>query len=242
MSNIELFQHDDWNVRVVDVDGEPWFVVADVCKSLSIANARDAVARLAEDGVGTADIIDSLGRKQTANVVDESGLYELIFQSRRPEAKEFRRWVTREVLPQIRKTGGYGNTPALPQTYGEALRELADKVDQIAILAPKAAAHDLLAEADGAITMNAAAHRLNIGEVTLWRRCRDAGVFQSNGSERNLPYRKYDHHFKVVTKVRSDRDGKDRQYSQTLVRTSGLLFLANKLGLTLSPEQLALSG
>lgn len=235
MSNIELFQHDDWNVRVVDVDGEPWFVVADVCKSLSIANARDAVARLAEDGVGTADIIDSLGRKQTANVVDESGLYELIFQSRRPEAKEFRRWVTREVLPQIRKTGGYGNTPALPQTHAAALRELADQVEraeaaeqQLAIAAPKAEAYEAFLDSDGYLSLQDAAKILLWGPNKMIEKLRELRVLQSSANARNVPYQRYMRYFTVIAGT-YERHGVVQVTRTTKVRPEGLDFLRRKL-------------
>lgn len=97
------------SVRVVtDEHGQPWFVAKDVCAVLGIVNARDAVARLDPDGVGTTDLIDNMGRPQTASTVNEPGLYELVFLSRRPEARDFRRWVTTEVLPSIRQTGQYG--------------------------------------------------------------------------------------------------------------------------------------
>lgn len=107
------FTYNDHPVRVLTIDGEPWFVLTDLCKVLGISNARDTASRLDPDGVGTADIIDSIGRPQQVNVVNEAGMYEVVFLSRKPEAKTFKRWVTGTVLPQIRKTGSYG-TPALP--------------------------------------------------------------------------------------------------------------------------------
>lgn len=108
MNDLNLFNYAGRQVRTVTINGEPWFVAKDVCEILGIANARDAVSRLDEDGVGSADVIDSMSRRQAAHTVNESSLYELVFQSRKPEAKDFRRWVTREVLPSIRRTGHYG--------------------------------------------------------------------------------------------------------------------------------------
>lgn len=113
MADLIPFTYDDHPVRVLTIDSEPWFVLTDLCKVLGISNARDTASRLDADGVGTADIIDSMGRPQQVNVVNEAGMYEVVFLSRKPEAKTFRRWVTGTVLPQIRKTGAYG-TPALP--------------------------------------------------------------------------------------------------------------------------------
>ena len=104
---IKVFTNDKFgNVRVVQVDGEPWFVAADVCRALEISNSRDAVARLDDDekGVGSTD---TLGGKQGMQIVNEPGLYTLVLGSRKPEAKAFKRWVTHEVLPSIRKHGAY---------------------------------------------------------------------------------------------------------------------------------------
>ena len=92
------------DIRVMtDEQGEPLFVLKDICDALDLKNISDVASRLDEDGVGTAEVIDNLGRKQKTNVITEAGLYEVIFMSRKPEAKAFRRWVTSEVLPSIRK-------------------------------------------------------------------------------------------------------------------------------------------
>lgn len=109
MTDLTAFGFHGQSVRVVtDEHGEPWFVAKDVCTVLGIANTSDTVNRLDPDGVGTAEVIDSMGRPQMASTVSEPGLYELVFQSRRPEARDFRRWVTTDVLPSIRRTGQYG--------------------------------------------------------------------------------------------------------------------------------------
>lgn len=97
----------DHPIRVVMIGEDPHWVIPDVCGAVDIKNARDAATRLHSDDVAQTDIIDSMGRTQTVNVVNESGLYELIFRSDKPAARDFRRWVTRDVLPQIRKTGAY---------------------------------------------------------------------------------------------------------------------------------------
>ena len=117
MSNIVAFDFESHDVRIlVGQDGEPQFVSADVCNALSIRNSRDAIARLDDDEKGVA-ITDTPGGKQELAVINESGLYQLILTSRKPEAKRFKRWVTHEVLPSIRKTGSYaapGSVAALP--------------------------------------------------------------------------------------------------------------------------------
>ena len=99
-----LFQ--DRPVRTVSLDQEPWFVHADICDRLGIGTPAKALARLEPDEKGVT-IIHTLGGTQTVNVINESGLFALILTSRKPEARAFRRWVTSDVLPQIRRTGSY---------------------------------------------------------------------------------------------------------------------------------------
>lgn len=112
MNSITIFNHLGNNIRVMtDEQGEPWFVLNDICDALGITNTRNVAGRLDEDGVRLADVTDNLGRTQKTNVINESGLYEVIIRSDKPEAKAFRRWVTSEVLPAIRKHGMYA-TPA----------------------------------------------------------------------------------------------------------------------------------
>ncbi len=107
MSNNQLtFNFVTQSVRVVMIDDAPWFVAADVCKVLSIANNRDAIARLDDDERGVG-IIDTPSGQQEMGIINESGLYSLILTSRKPEAKAFKKWVTSEVLPALRQHGQY---------------------------------------------------------------------------------------------------------------------------------------
>lgn len=204
MTALEVFSHGDWSVRTEVRDGEPWFVAADVCRALGIANSRDAVTRLNGDGVGSTDIIDSLGRKQTATVVDEGALYELIFQSRRPEAAEFRRWVTRDVLPAIRRTGSYSvEAPQfeIPTNLADALqlaadleRERAALVIELEAAAPKVAAHKAFLDTTGDYSVREAAqilardHGIQIGQSRLFEKLRDIGWLDRRG---NLPLQRH---------------------------------------------------
>ncbi len=107
-------------LRVIVRDGEPWFVAADVCEALSIANNRDAVTRLDDDERGVATT-DTPSGQQEMTIINESGLYSLILTSRKPEAKKFKKWVTSEVLPAIRKTGRYVAPAAAPAPASEPL-------------------------------------------------------------------------------------------------------------------------
>lgn len=107
MNNLQIFDFKQNSIRaIVDKDNNPMFNAADICNSLGIVNHRDACGRLDDDEKGVA-LTDTLGGKQDVLMVNESGLYSLIFTSNKPEAKAFRKWVTSEVLPSIRKTGEY---------------------------------------------------------------------------------------------------------------------------------------
>jgi len=107
VADIQVFNYQDSAVRTVEVNGETWFVLSDVCRILDISNAPHAANRLDPDDVAKTDIVDTKGRKQEALVINESGLYDVILRSNKPEAKPFRKWVTSEVLPTIRRTGAY---------------------------------------------------------------------------------------------------------------------------------------
>lgn len=110
-NQLQVFTNEEINanVRVVIKDGEPWFVAKDVCKSLELKDVSMSIARLDDDEKGTSSICTP-GGQQNMSVVNEPGLYNLILGSRKPEAKQFKRWITHEVLPSIRKTGRYENT------------------------------------------------------------------------------------------------------------------------------------
>lgn len=105
-----VFSFNSLDVRVVDRDGEPWFVAADVCAALSVGNPSEALKRLDADE-RTLISIEGASNGLPVNAVNESGLYSLILTSRKPEAKKFKKWVTSEVLPAIRKTGSYSVAP-----------------------------------------------------------------------------------------------------------------------------------
>lgn len=104
MNSLRVFNYHESAVRTVEKGGEPWFVLTDVCKVLGISNASDVARRLDRDEVARFNLGGLSGE---SNVINESGLYNVILRSDKPEAKPFRRWVTREVLPTIRKTGAY---------------------------------------------------------------------------------------------------------------------------------------
>lgn len=145
MSTLDIFAYAGQQVRTLVIDDEPWFVAGDVCRVLGISNSRMAAARLDGDDVSTTDVIDSMGRTQLANIVNESGLYELIFQSRKPEARDFKRWVTSTVLPEIRRTGSFRAGPVPVELSDEeivlrALQVMDSKVKALTVRAESAEA------------------------------------------------------------------------------------------------------
>lgn len=107
MMELQIFNHQDFGqIRVVEQDGEPWFVAADVCRALELDDTGRATARLDEDELTRIKIVSG-GQNREMLAVTEPGLYSLVLGSRKPEAKSFKRWITHEVLPSIRKTGVY---------------------------------------------------------------------------------------------------------------------------------------
>ena len=126
MNEMQVFNYKSSQVRTVEINNEPWFVLKDVCAVLDLGSAHKVSERLDEDERNHIPLTDSLGRKQETTIINESGLYNVILRSDKPEAKTFRKWVTSEVLPSIRKTGSY----ALPKDYPAALRALADAEEQ----------------------------------------------------------------------------------------------------------------
>ena len=193
-----IFPDTGYDVRTVTIDGEPWFVVADVCKNIGIGNPSDAAKRLQEDDLDTVEVIDSLGRAQQATATNESGLYDLILDSRKPWARDFRRWIVSEVIPAIRKTGQY---VAVPKTYAEALRAAADASEvaeqakaQLAIAAPKVEAFDTYLSASGKYLVGEVSKMLNVpnmGPVKLHDFLRARGVLMSGGAKHNMPYQRH---------------------------------------------------
>ena len=107
MNEIHVWNYESSEIRTVQVNGEPWFVLADVCKVLELSTPARVAERLEKDEVSQTHTIDRMGREQKATIINESGLYTVILRSDKPQAKPFRKWVTSVVLPSIRKTGSY---------------------------------------------------------------------------------------------------------------------------------------
>ena len=127
MTDLQIFNNDRFGqVRIIPVEGELMFVAKDVCDCLEITKHRDAISRLDSDERGSVKL-DTPGGKQDIAAINEYGLYNLVLSSRKPEAKEFKRWITHDVIPQIRKTGTYSMN--IPKSLPEALRAYANEVE-----------------------------------------------------------------------------------------------------------------
>ncbi|WP_051422914.1 phage antirepressor [Arthrobacter sp. MA-N2] len=223
---LQQFTYAGQAIRTEDIDGSPWFVAADVATVLGYSATAALTRRLDDDDKGVRDLHTPGGRQSMA-VISEPGLFAAILGSQVPGAKAFKRWVTHEVLPVLRKTGAYGHSPAhqLPQSFADALRQLADTCEQLEVLAPKAEAYDELMDADGLYSMQAAAKALGYGPNILYRDLRRLGILQGN----NLPYQRHMHHFDVKLGSYRNRAGETVPTTTTMVRPAGLDFLRKKL-------------
>lgn len=192
MNALTPFVYNDQPVRVVEIDAEPWFVLADLVGVLGFARSASAVAERLDDGVRrTYPIVDALGRTQQATIVSEAGMYEVVIRSDKPEALAFRRWITSEVLPSIRRHGGYLTPEAIEKTLSDpdfiiglatALKaeqsKRAEAEARAAILAPKADAFDAFLSTVGDLSMNEAAKEASRGSGVIIgeHRLRDAMI------------------------------------------------------------------
>lgn len=212
------FQFQGHDVRIVDQDGNPWFVAIDVGTALGLKDTRTSVHSLDPDDRHSMPVIDSMGRMQKTAVINESGLYQLIFQSRRKEAKEFKKWVTSEVLPSIRKNGSYG-VLTREQRIAQSL------VDAVAMLEeqkPAVEFYNAVTDSKDAISMDEVAKVLDMGmgRNRLFEFLRYEGLLMHN----NVPYQRYIDQglFRVIEQHWTDRAGEVHVSVKTLVYQKGV--------------------
>lgn len=209
-------------VRILEENGEPLFVASDVGKVLGIVKVRTTIANydFDEKGVHT---VGTLGGPQQLTVLTEAGLYRLIMQSRSEHAKDFRRWVTHEVLPMIRKTGKYDLTKPIDDLSRllESTKLLIKKIESDR---PKVEVYDKLIESNGLKTIANAAKELGTGQKRLYAELREKKILTSY----NLPYQDFieREYFKVKTSLINIGHGKTKQHSQTYVTSKGMAWLA----------------
>lgn len=172
MNELQIFNNEEFGqVRTIEIDGEPWFVGKDIANALDYKNSTVAL----QDNVDTEDKgvtkVSTLGGMQEMTIINESGLYSMVFGSRLPNAKKFKHWVTSEVLPSIRKTGKYEFGNQIPKTLPEALRAYADEVEknerlalENATMKPKAEYFDALVDRKLNTNFRDTAKELGVGQ------------------------------------------------------------------------------
>ena len=181
MNELKTYTNPDFGeVRTLNIDGEPWFVASDVCKALEIGNPTDAMRRLDADE-RTLVSIEGASNGLPVNAVNEPGLYTLVLGSRKPEAKAFKRWITHDVIPSIRKNGGYiAGQEAMTaeelmakallvakKTIEEKEAELSRKQVENAIMAPKADYFDELVERNTLTNFRETAKQLGVKQKSF---------------------------------------------------------------------------
>lgn len=208
MNELKIFNFENREVRTVIVENEPWFVLKDVCDVLELGNSRMVADRLDDDEKGVS-LIDTPGGKQNMTIVNESGLYNVILRSDKPQAKPFRKWATSEVLPSIRKHGAYMTAETIEKTLTDpdfiiqlatTLKEEQAKVKELIIdneiMKPKALFADSVSASEDTVLIKELSvilkqNGIDIGQNRLFELLREEGYLISRrGDSFNLPTQK----------------------------------------------------
>lgn len=248
MSNLVPFNYEDKQVRTISKDGQPWFVAKDVCEILKHTNSRMAISRLDEDEKGVSKVYTH-GGEQEMTVINESGLYSLVITSNKPEAKQFKRWITHEVIPSIRKHGAYmtpdtiekalTNPDFLIQLAYQLKEEQAKRIlaeTQIEMDKPKVLFADAVSTSHTAILIGELAKLLkqngvDIGEKRLFTWLRENGYLISRkGTDYNAPTQRSMEMklFKVKETAITHSDGHVTVNKTTKVTGNGQQYFINK--------------
>ena len=204
MNDVTIFRKDEFGaVRAVTLEGEPWFVAADVCRVLGLGNSSQAIAKLDDDEKSGVIISDPHGREQVTRFISESGLYALVLSSRKPEAKAFKRWITHDVIPIIRKTGCYmtdsvleriRKDPTFTYTLAKAMLREKDRADaleaELNAAKPKADYYDAFINPDDCTNIRTTAKELKIPERKFVKFLLNEGYLFRSPSGQLLPYNK----------------------------------------------------
>lgn len=241
MNELKVFNSEEFgDVRTVTINGDPWFVGKDVAAALGFTNPRDAISTHVFDEDKGVESIDTLGGKQKMTVINESGLYALVFGSRLKSAQRFKHWVTSEVLPAIRRTGGY-QMPApqgkelLALAVLEAQKTIEAQNTEIERMKPKAIFADAVSASNSSILIGDLAKLLrqngvDTGQKRLFEQLRNEGYLMKTGSSRNMPKQKYVENgfFQIKETVISNPDGSVRMTKTTKVTGKGQQYFLNK--------------
>lgn len=242
MNELQVFNNEMFgNVRIILQDNEPWFVAKDVCDCLEINNSRQALSRLDYDEKNSVILNDGIAGNPTKAIVNEYGLYSLVMSSRKPEAKEFKRWVTHEVLPSIRKYGTY--SVDIPKTLPDALKLYANEIEAHnktkALLEeqkPKVLFADAVNVSHTSILVGDLAkllrqNGLDIGQNRLFEKLRQEGyLIKQKGESYNMPtQRSMDMKlFEVKESTFTNPDGSTHITKTSKVTGKGQIYFANR--------------
>lgn len=215
MTDILPFDYGDHEIRVVVIDGDPWWVARDVCRVLGYQKISGTVQKHVRPGQTRQYRIGTPSGTQEATILNEGGLYRLIMRSDKPDAEQFQDWVTDEVLPQIRKTGSYSSAPALPKTFAEALelaakqaREIERQEQEIAELEPQAAQFKKWQFSEDTVYVGARAKVIGLTKREAFEALRAEGVLRKRGVLKrpvNTPNRAYEQYFELIVRRVSGR-------------------------------------
>ncbi|OAB27849.1 antirepressor [Paenibacillus macquariensis subsp. defensor] len=244
MNQLQVFNFGITQVRTVEKDGQPWFVLSDVCKVLDIGNPSDVKTRLDDGVVSIEGIPDALGRQQQASIINEDGLYDVILESRKPEARAFRKWVTGDVLPKIRKTGMYATDELLdnPDLLIKVATQLKQEREEkkllqarIALDKPKVIFAEALETSSNSILIGELAKLLkqngiSMGQNRLFECLRQEGFLGRKGEYHNLPTQRSMELklFEIKTRTINNPDGSVRTTKTTKVTGKGQIYFINK--------------
>ncbi len=246
MNEIQIFRNKDFGeIRTLEINNEPWFVASDICKALELTNATVSVGRLDEDEKSKFNLGLSGG---ATNIINEYGLYNLVLASRKKEAKQFKRWITHEVLPTIRKHGAYMTEEVTQKALSDpdfliqlatnlkeerAKRQLAEAENQRN--KPKVVFAESCEVAENNILIGELAKRfkqngINIGQNRLFEWLRNNGYLGKSGNRYNLPtqYSMDLGLFEVKTRTVNNADGTIRMTYTPMVTGKGQIYFTNK--------------
>lgn len=248
MQEIKIFNNPSFgNVRVAGTEVNPLFCLADVCKALGLS-AKGVNQRLGDEVISNYPIADSLGRTQQALFVNEDGLYDVILDSRKPEAKQFRKWITSEVLPTIRKHGAYMTDNIIEKTLSDPdyLIQLATTLKQerqqrieaerkVAAAQPAVTFTQAVSGSASSCLIGELAKLINqngypIGERRLFKWLRENGYLGTKGERYNIPNQRYIEQglFELKKGTRSGNNGVMHTTITSKVTGKGQVYFVNK--------------
>lgn len=241
MNEIQLFTFKNEQVRTLLINNEPWFIGKDVAQILGYSNPRDALSKHVEnEDKDSVAIRDSIGRMQKTPIINESGVYALIFGSKLPDAKKFKHWVTSEVLPKLRKTGSYSakemsSEELMAKAFIEAKSIMERQNKEIIEMKPKALFADTVAASNSSILVGQEAKLISqsgckIGQNRFFAWLRENGYLCSKGDNYNMPTQRSREMNLIEIRIRTvtNPDGSVRETKTPMITGKGQIYFLNK--------------